>query len=59
MMTYVDGVREKNTMHQYSISPATKAKGDKDGHFNVTGTILNWPDNVGSLCFRSNMCIQV
>jgi hypothetical protein len=51
---YYDDMRwwsTKNIMHKYFVSPATKVKGDKGGHFNVQGTISNWSDNVGSLCF--------
>ena len=38
-------------MHQYSVAPANKVKGNKGGHFSVQGTIMSWSDNVGSLCF--------
>jgi hypothetical protein len=48
-------------MHWYSISPATKVKGDKVGHFNVQGTIQT--DQIMSVPYasavRSNMCFQV
>ena len=40
MMTYADRVW-KEKYYLYSASPATKVKDDKDGHFNVQGTILN------------------
>jgi hypothetical protein len=50
-MTYLDSIRKKNIIHEYSISPASKVNGDKGGHLVSRGTILNWSDNVGSLCF--------
>jgi hypothetical protein len=31
----------KGRMDLYSVSPTTKVKGNKGGHFNVRGTILN------------------
>jgi hypothetical protein len=40
MMTYNDSVRKRNIMHEYSISPAAKVKGDKDGHISVQRNYL-------------------
>jgi hypothetical protein len=40
MMTYNDSVQKRNIMHEYSISPAAKVKGDKDGHISVQRNYL-------------------
>jgi hypothetical protein len=61
MMTYVDRVWKK-ILHTNILSYLLlKLRAIKVDTSVFKGTILNWPDNIGSLCFscQKHMCIQV